>query len=240
MLSLYAHVPFCVSKCRYCGFYSTPYSPESARAFVGALKREASIYGNEFSQKSFSSIYIGGGTPTVLSGAQFSSLFNIINEHFMTSIDLEFTVEANPHTITNENIELMLENGVNRLSLGIQSFDDSVLRLLGRPYNAEQAYKAFLAAKHHGFKNIGVDLMYGIPGQTVSELEETLDAVIALHPEHVSVYSLSLDEGSMLLHDFESGRLSLPGDKIITHMYERAVGKLSIGGYDRYEISNFS
>jgi len=240
MLSLYIHVPFCVRKCSYCGFFSTPYSQSSADEFIGGLRHEAAIYRNEFSNKLFSSIYIGGGTPTVLSCEQFSSLFDMIDEHFTTSDDLEFTVEANPNTITNKNIALMLERGVNRLSLGVQSFSDRVLQFLGRTHNAEQARNAFFAARSLGFENISVDLIYGIPGQTEQEWEETLDFATALIPEHVSIYSLSLDEGSTFHRDFEAGMFVLPEDDIIAHMYELAVGKLSVAGYDRYEISNFS
>jgi oxygen-independent coproporphyrinogen-3 oxidase len=240
MLSLYIHIPFCVRKCRYCGFYSTRYSTDSADGFIGGLKQEASIYRNELSCKRFSSIYIGGGTPTILSQEQFSSLFKIINEHFSIDNAGEFTVEANPNTLTKENLGLMLARGVNRLSLGVQSFSDRVLQSLGRAHNAEQARKAFIAAKSIGFENIGVDLIYGIPGQTVLEWEETLNAVISMHPEHVSVYSLSLDEGSTFLRDFEAGRFTLPGEEIVAQMYERAALKLRFAGYGRYEISNFS
>lgn len=225
MLSLYVHVPFCVKKCQYCGFYSTRYSPGSADEFIKGLKQEAAICRKEFIRKRFSSIYIGGGTPTILSRDQFSSLLNIINTHFTLNNDVEFTVEANPNTITNDLITLLRERGVNRLSLGVQSFSDRVLQSLGRPHNAEQAHNAFLTAKNLGFKNIGVDLIYGIPGQTMLEWEKTLDAVIALHPEHVSVYSLSLDEGSAFYREFEAGKFALPEEEIVAREYERAVGE---------------
>jgi len=186
MLSLYIHVPFCVRKCRYCGFYSTPYSSSNADAFLSGLKSEATRYQNDFRHKLFTSIYIGGGTPTVLSPEQFRLLVRTIREHFTIDDGVEFTVEANPNTITHEKLSLMRSEGVNRLSIGVQSFSDEVLQILGRLHTAEQAADAFRVARRAGFENIGVDLIYGIPGQTADHWEDTLDAAIKLKPEHVS------------------------------------------------------
>jgi len=240
MLSLYIHVPFCVRKCRYCGFYSTAYSSGSADAFLSGLKSEAASYHNDFRHKLFSSIYIGGGTPTVLSPEQFKLLVGIIREHFAIADGVEFTIEANPNTITHEKLSLMRSQGVNRLSLGVQSFSDEVLQILGRLHTAEQAADAFRAARSAGFKNIGVDLIYGIPGQTADHWKETLDAAIALKPEHVSAYNLSLDAGSQFMRESEAGEFALPDEEICAAMYERAVIQLTNAGYGRYEISNFS
>lgn len=240
MISLYIHVPFCVRKCRYCGFYSTAYSSENADAFISGLKHEAALYRNDFRDRSFSSIYIGGGTPTVLSSEQFSLLVGTIREYFTIADGVEFTVEANPNTITHQKLSLMREQGVNRLSLGIQSFSDEVLQILGRLHTAEQAADAFRFARSAGFGNIGVDLIYGIPGQTAAHWEETLDSAIALKPEHISAYSLSLDEGSQFTQEAEAGEFALPDEEICAAMYERAVIKLNNTGYGRYEISNFS
>jgi oxygen-independent coproporphyrinogen-3 oxidase len=240
MLSLYIHVPFCVRKCRYCGFYSTPYSSGNADAFISALKHEATSYRNDFKHRHFSSIYIGGGTPTVLSSEQFGLLVGIIREHFTINDSVEFTVEANPNTVTHEKLTLMRSQGANRLSLGVQSFSGEVLQILGRLHTAEQAADAFRVARSAGFENIGVDLIYGIPGQTADHWEEALDAAIALKPEHVSAYSLSLDAGSQFMRDAEAGEFALPDEEICAAMYERAVIKLNNAGYGRYEISNFS
>ena len=240
MLSLYIHVPFCVRKCRYCGFYSTEYSSGKADAFISGLKHEVALYRNDFRNQAFSSIYIGGGTPTVLSSEQFGLLVRIIREHFTIDDDVEFTVEANPNTITHEKLSLMRSQGVNRLSLGVQSFSDEVLQILGRLHTAEQAADAFRVARSVGFENIGIDLIYGIPGQTVADWDETLNAAIALKPEHVSAYNLSLDEGSQFMRESEAGEFALPDEEICAAMYERAVIKLNNAGYGRYEISNFS
>jgi oxygen-independent coproporphyrinogen-3 oxidase len=240
MLSLYIHVPFCVRKCRYCGFYSTPYSSGNADAFISGLKHEAALYRNDFRNRAISSIYIGGGTPTVLSSEQFGLLVGIIREHFTIDDSIEVTVEANPNTITHEKLSLMRSQGVNRLSLGVQSFSDDVLQILGRLHTAEQAADAFRVARSAGFENISIDLIYGIPGQTADHWEEALDAAIALKPEHVSAYSLSLDAGSQFKREAEAGEFALPDEEICAAMYERAVIKLNNAGYGRYEISNFS
>ena len=240
MLSLYIHVPFCVRKCRYCGFYSTAYSSGNADAFISGLKYEAASYRNVFRYKLFSSIYIGGGTPTVLSSEQFGLLVRILREHFASDEGVEFTVEANPNTVTQEKLTLMRSQGANRLSLGVQSFSDEVLQILGRLHTAERAADAFTVARSAGFENIGVDLIYGIPGQTADHWEEALDAVIALKPEHVSAYCLSLDAGSQFMREAEAGEFALPDEEICSAMYEHAVIKLNNAGYGHYEISNFS
>ena len=197
------------------------------------------MYQKDFSHRPFNSIYIGGGTPTVLSPLQLELLVRVIREHFLIDDRVEFTVEANPNTVTGEMLSLLLAQGVNRLSLGVQSFSDEILQTLGRLHSGEQAADAFRLARIAGFKNIGVDLIYGIPGQTATHWEETLDAAIALKPEHVSAYSLSLDEGSQFMREAEAGRFTMPVDEVIATMYERAVIKLNNAGYERYEISNF-
>jgi oxygen-independent coproporphyrinogen III oxidase len=240
MLSLYIHIPFCVRKCRYCGFYSTTYSSGRVDEFMSGLIREAAMYRDDFSHRPFSSIYIGGGTPTVLSPEQLGLLVRVIREHFPIDNSIEFTVEANPNTVTSEKLSLLLALGVNRLSLGIQSFSDDILQTLGRLHNGEQAADAFRLARSMGFRNIGIDLIYGIPGQTETHWEETLDAAIALKPEHVSAYSLSLDHGSQFMREAEAGAFTMPDDEVVAAMYERTVQTLNNARYEHYEISNFS
>jgi oxygen-independent coproporphyrinogen-3 oxidase len=240
MLSLYIHIPFCVKKCLYCGFYSTPYSQEHADEFLSALRREAVLYRDAFSGRVFDTIYIGGGTPTALSLDQISGLLDIISEHFHISNDREFTVEANPNTVSEQKLKLLLDSGVNRLSLGVQSFSDTLLRTLGRLHTAEEAVVAVKCAKQAGFQNIGIDLIYGIPGQTKSLWRESLERAIELGPKHISAYSLSLDEGTWFTQEVEAGRLSLPDEETVAEMYEHLVSDLARAGYHRYEISNFS
>jgi oxygen-independent coproporphyrinogen-3 oxidase len=240
MLTLYIHIPFCVGKCPYCGFYSTPYTPEKADEFIIALNREASRCKSEFSDRIFYSVYIGGGTPTILSSPQASRVLDIITENFHLAEHLEFTVEANPNSITKKTLSTWRERGVNRLSLGVQSFSGEMLLTLGRPHTAAHAEEAFLLARDAGFQNIGIDLIYGIPGQTMSQWEATLDRAKRCRPEHLSVYSLSLDDGSRWKEEAVAGSFALPDDDLAADMYEYAVTALARAGYVRYEISNFA
>jgi oxygen-independent coproporphyrinogen-3 oxidase len=240
MLSLYIHIPYCAGKCQYCGFYSTPYAPRSAVDFLSALEREAELRRENLGDKPFGTLYIGGGTPTVLSREQLGRLFGIVGKFFRFDDDAEITIEANPNTVTEGGLSFLLEQGVNRLSLGVQSFSDTVLRTLGRAHSAAQAVDAFRLARSAGFKNIGIDLIFGIPDQTGEAWRETVDAAIALKPDHISAYGLSIDEGSQFMTRAKACKLVLPSDEIVAEMYEHAVRKLSGAGYGRYEISNFS
>jgi oxygen-independent coproporphyrinogen-3 oxidase len=240
MLSLYIHIPFCVGKCPYCGFYSTPYFYDHAVEFISALRIEALNYKKSFEDKVFESVYIGGGTPSVLSDEEFSQVLEIVKTSFTISRDVEFTAEANPNTAVNRDLSMWKKEGVNRLSLGVQSFSDAVLRLLGRLHTAEQAQTAFCRARKAGFQNISLDLMYGIPEQTIDQWNRTLDSAIGLRPEHLSIYSLSMDEGSTFKRETESGKRPRPDDDIAADMYESALFKIGCAGHRRYEISNFS
>jgi oxygen-independent coproporphyrinogen-3 oxidase len=239
MLSLYVHIPFCVRKCHYCGFYSTTQVNLQSDEYLDALRLETAGYRQAFDHRVFETVYIGGGTPTVLSSEQLNTLISTIREHFHVSRDAEWTIEANPNTVFLHQFSELRESGINRLSLGVQSFNDGVLQTLGRLHSAESAAKAFWQARSSGFSNIGVDLMYGVPGQTADAWSETLDIALSLEPEHVSAYSLSIDEGSRFMKEAVDGRFVLPGDEQTAAMYEFAVENLSRAGYDRYEISNF-
>ncbi|HSA79060.1 MAG TPA: radical SAM family heme chaperone HemW [Nitrospirota bacterium] len=240
MLSLYLHIPFCVRKCLYCGFYSTSYSPQQAFAYVSALQLEAARYKGNFSKAVFDSVYIGGGTPTVLSREQWVSIFKIVRENFRLSEDAEFTVEANPNTVAVDSIAFLRAHGVNRLSIGVQSFSDRVLKTLGRAHTAAQAEEAFKTARNAGLENIGIDLIYGVPGQSHDEWTSSVHRALTLEPEHISSYCLSLDEGSQFMREAEAGRLALPDDDVAARMYEFALRALTGAGYRHYEISNFS
>lgn len=240
MLSVYIHIPFCAGKCAYCGFYSTPYLAEDAGLFLSSLQVEVARYRNYLSSKTIKSIYVGGGTPTVLSRQQLSTLLQIIRDNFPIDKSTEFTVEANPESAAGNVFSLLAAGGVNRVSIGIQSFSDNILAVLGRPHTADDAVHAFLAARAAGFKNISADLIYGIPGQTAMEWEETLEKTMELGPEHISAYGLSLDHSSFFHREAAAGRFSLPDEDTMVQMYEYAVSRLEREGYGRYEISNFS
>lgn len=240
MLSLYIHIPFCVKKCRYCGFYSTPYSPGNADIFLSGLRSETEQHRAAFPGRVFSTIYIGGGTPTSLSPGQIKTLFDILSPAFRWSPDAEVTVEANPNTVSGPLFSLLLERGVTRLSIGVQSFSDDMLRALGRAHDAQEAVDSVQAARLAGFRNIGIDLIYGMPGQSAALWKETVERAIGLAPEHVSAYCLSLDEGSTFQRMAAEGSLRMPDEDEVAGMYEFAVKRLGGAGYLQYELSNFA
>lgn len=240
MLSLYIHIPFCVRKCPYCGFYSTQYSLESADNYIVALSREALRYKPDFTNRVFQTIYIGGGTPTTLSHGQCLGILKIIKDHFHQAEGVEFTIEANPNSVTMQSLSLWKSLGVNRLSLGVQSFSDDVLHELGRLHTGSQAVDAFLLSRNAGFRNISIDLIYGVPGQTWGKWEETIALATELAPEHISIYCLSLDGESEFKRRADSGKFVLLDDVVTAEMYEYAVSALRDSGYFRYELSNFS
>jgi oxygen-independent coproporphyrinogen-3 oxidase len=240
MLSLYIHIPFCVKKCLYCGFYSTPYAAEHAGRFIDALRLEAAGMAEAFSGREFGSLYLGGGTPTVLSSEQLTTVIRIIRSHFKIAPDAEVTVEANPQSGSEPLFLALRKVGVNRLSIGMQSFSDRLLAALGRPHHAAQALDAFENARRCGFENIGIDLMYGIPGQTIADWSQTLDRALTLGPDHVSAYSLSLDAGSDYHRKAASGAFQTPDDDAVAELYDRGVERLTAAGFLHYEISNFA
>ena len=240
MLSLYTHIPFCVKKCLYCGFYSTPYTPQNADVYVNALRTEAAGKAAIFSERQFGSLYFGGGTPTALSSHQLTTVISIIRSHFTLALDAEVTVEANPQSGTEHLFEDLLRSGVNRLSIGVQSLSDRLLATLGRPHSAAEAEDAVRSARRCGFKNIGIDLIYGIPGQTIGDWERTLERALMLGPDHVSAYGLSLDEGSSFQQQTASGSMQMPDDDLDAELYDIGVERLAAAGFMHYEISNFA
>jgi oxygen-independent coproporphyrinogen-3 oxidase len=197
------------------------------------------IRSRNLKDRPFSSIYIGGGTPTMLSLGQFSRLFDLIEEHLPLTADAEITVESNPGTITAGTLDLLKDRGVNRFSIGVQSFSDQVLAMLGRTHSADRAFDAVRAVRDAGFGNIGIDLIYGVPEQTEEHWKRTIDAALSLEPEHLSAYSLSLDEGSPLCREAQAGRFMLPDDEVVERMYGTAIRSLAEAGLRQYEISNF-
>jgi oxygen-independent coproporphyrinogen-3 oxidase len=240
MLSLYIHIPFCVTKCHYCGFYSTKYSPDKADEFISALKQEAACNKDLFADRVIETVYIGGGTPSVLSPAQLQDILDFIGRNFPIAEGAEYTMEANPNSLSDDDLSMLRKAGVNRLSLGIQSFSDMTLKFLGRGHSSRQAEAAFRIARSAGFDNISIDLIYGIPGQTEADWRESVMRALALRPEHISFYSLSLDPGSKFSQEANDGRLSLPEDELVAAQYEVAAGEVKRAGYEHYEISNFS
>jgi oxygen-independent coproporphyrinogen-3 oxidase len=240
MLSFYIHIPFCVSKCHYCGFYSTPYTAQNADQFVVALAHEIGLYKDLLAAaRPADTIYIGGGTPSVLSPAQFELVLSCL-ELFPRTADAEWTIEANPGSLSRSHLSIAKKRGVNRISLGVQSLSDGLLEFLGRPHTARDATEAFRMAREAGFDNIGVDLIYGIPGQTDQQWMETLCGAIEMGPQHISAYSLSLDDGSRFKARAGEGSFPRPDDDMTADQYERGRQELKKAGYEQYEVSNFS
>lgn len=198
------------------------------------------MYAASFKSCAFDTVYIGGGTPTVFPTERLGRIFGILRGTFCILSGAEITVEANPRTLDMKKLESLLQRGANRLTIGVQSFSDRLLGFLGRLHSARDAEGAVISARSAGFRNIGIDLIYGIPGQSSDDWERDLNRAVSLSPEHISVYCLSLDEGAHFSREAEAGRFSLPGDEAVASQYELASSLLGGAGYRRYEISNFA
>ena len=237
---LYVHIPFCVRKCNYCDFCSFSISDVglgAENAYVDALIEEISSYKRE-EPISVDTVFFGGGTPSLLSVRSFEKILFAIRQAFAIDRDAEITIEANPGTLTEEKLRAYKLAGVNRLSIGLQSIHENELKKLGRIHKYPDFLEGYALARKVGFENISVDLMYGIPEQTVESFEKTLDEVIALSPEHISAYGLIVEEGTPFFDNQES--LALPDDDTECDMYELACKKLRLAGYEHYEISNYA
>ena len=236
-LGLYVHIPFCVRKCNYCDFCSFPYSGAAWRdEYISALCSEIRSYSHK--KIRLNSIFFGGGTPSLLTSDEFCSIFAAIQDTFEISPGCEFTVEANPKTLSKENLDAFRKCGVNRLSIGLQSIHENELKKLGRIHNFEEFLDSYNLARSFGFNNINIDLMYGIPEQTIDSFRETLKTVHDLSPTHISVYGLIIEEGTPFYKSLDS--LTLPNEDIECEMYYLAADFLKANGYSHYEISNYS
>ena len=231
---LYIHIPFCVRKCAYCDFLSAPGSEEAKASYTEALLREIEAVKTE--KREVSSIFVGGGTPSALSPSLMGDIFEKIHKSFSVAPDAEITIEANPGTLSKEKLFLYRNVGINRLSLGLQSPEAAELKSLGRIHTYEEFLESFSLAREAGFQNINVDLMCALPDQTYEGWVRNLRKVAALHPEHISAYSLIIEEGT----PFAKRKLNLPDEDTEYRMYEDTAGILSEYGYEQYEISNYA
>ena len=252
MAGIYLHIPFCNKKCIYCGFYSVA-SKAFRDKYIPALEREISHRRDFFaslypSDRTVKTLYIGGGTPSVLSadvlGRAVSSIrdnFSFPSEAFRTDNPdiFEFTVEVNPDDITPGYAQALKELGANRISMGVQSFNDSHLEWMGRRHNSQQAEDAFKILRNAGFSNISLDLIFGFPMLSQEQWEENLDRIIGLHPEHISAYQLGIDPDTPLERLAEKGRFRLPEEEVCEKMYKSLQAVLKGSGYTQYEVSNF-
>jgi len=238
--SLYLHIPFCRSKCSYCDFTSFARPELSPASYVELLLEELRLRAGGREAPVVPTVYFGGGTPSLLTPDQISSLLAAVRTHFTIEQDAEITLEANPGTVTLASLEGYRAAGVNRLSLGMQSLDDRQLALLGRIHSTADARTAFTAARSAGFSNIGIDLIHGLPEQTLTGWQGTLREAVAMNPDHISVYGLSVEEGTPFAKKAEQGVLQLPGEELAATMFELTGEYLCTAGYEHYEISNFA
>jgi oxygen-independent coproporphyrinogen-3 oxidase len=245
-IGVYVHFPFCLSKCAYCDFDSAPLEAAggmpSARRYLDALAVELDLrWGSEeFHGVRVASAYLGGGTPTVLPAEWLVAVIARLRRRFQFSPEAEVTVEANPGTVTADGAASLLGGGVNRISLGVQSFSDDVLKTLGRAHTAAEASAAVATLRAAGCGNLGLDLIYGVPNQSLKQWEASLRQLLALGVEHISAYGLSVEAGTRLEQQIRSGELPAPDDELSAQMYLRAADMLSGAGYHHYEISNFA
>ena len=234
-IELYVHIPFCVKKCDYCDFLSAPAGRDTQEQYVQALLHEIQTEGSR-RKEPVASVFIGGGTPSILEADLLEKILKALYRCFYIEKEAEVTMEANPGTLTLEKLRICRENGVNRLSLGLQSPDDTELASLGRIHDYQQFLESYQMAREAGFHNINVDLMFGIPGQTRDGWEKSLRTVAALNPEHISAYSLIIEEGT----PFAARNLDLPDEDTEYQMYEDTARILREYGFEQYEISNYA
>lgn len=238
-LGIYIHIPFCISKCLYCGFDSAPASGKEQEEYIENLTEDIFEYGKTYGDRYLvDTVFIGGGTPSILAPEQIGRVLGAVRRSFSVAETAEITIESNPKTLTKEKLTAYRFLGINRLSIGAQSLDDGILRSLGRVHTAEDFKKNFLLARECGFDNINIDLMFSVPGHTMEIWQETLEEAVRLSPEHISFYSLQIEEDTPFYDMFTAGEIDQIPDDVDRQMYHRAISLLKEAGYEHYEISN--
>lgn len=244
-LELYLHIPFCVKKCNYCDFFSASGTPKEQADYVSAMIQEIQSYQELSGEYEVQTIFLGGGTPSLLTPEQIEKIFTTIYHIFSVNENAVITMEMNPGTVDIEKLHAMKAAGVNRLSIGLQSAQNEELKMLGRIHTFEEFLETWKLVEQAGFKNRNIDLMSALPGQTIESYEDTLSKVLALEPEHISAYSLILEEGTVFYDWYEKGKLDRGAWKLPSEEEEYAMGELTIqrlaeAGMHRYEISNYA
>lgn len=235
---LYVHVPFCVEKCHYCAFVSSTPQKNELVKYPALLMRELQLHAT--GSGPVDSIYFGGGTPSLLQPLQLARLLEGIAGHTGISTDVEITLEANPGTVDHISLKEFRDTGINRISLGVQSFDDRFLECLGRIHTVEQSRQAFRDARKAGFKNISIDLIHSLPGQSLDQWRSELLHAITLCPEHISIYGLTVEEGTPFAHIYPADSPALADDDLSADMFELADELLMQSGFEHYEIANYA
>jgi oxygen-independent coproporphyrinogen-3 oxidase len=236
-VSLYIHVPFCIRKCAYCDFNSVVYREDAAERYLAAMEREMAARRADFAPET---IFIGGGTPTALPPRQLELLLGAIRRQFAFEKVREFTVEANPATVTEEKARILLAGGVNRVSMGVQSFHAPLLKTLGRIHTAQDVHATWRLLRDAGFKNLSLDLILSVPGETLGMWEEDMRRACDMGPEHISAYCLTYEAETPLGRDMIAGRVTPLPEDLEADMYLRAIDHLPSRGYEQYEISNYA
>lgn len=237
---VYIHIPFCHQICNYCDFNKFFFHNQPVDEYIESLGKEMALWRDQLQDAAIETIFIGGGTPTALSEDQLARLFTLIYEHIPMDAVVEFTSEANPDELTFEKMKLMKSFGVNRLSMGVQTFDQELLKVLGRTHSNEHVYEVIENAKKIDFPSISIDLMYGLPNQTMEQWKHSLQEAYRLNIPHISAYSLLVEPKTIFYNLMSKGKLSLPGEDLEAEMYGYLMDEMKVHGYEQYEISNFS
>jgi len=234
---LYIHIPFCLSKCPYCDFYSST-DTSALPLFLEALLKEIEMYSNRF--RAFDTLYIGGGTPSLLNPLQLEIILEKIRETFNLPPTSEITVETNPADLNRSYLQSLRDIGINRINIGVQSFDQEILKFLGRRHSVKEAISAMEASRGAGFANVGLDLIYGIPEQTIDSWLDALNQAVAFSPEHLSCYQLTLESKTPLEKRYQAGEFFIPGEESQYEFFLKTSQFLEDAGYIHYEVSNFA
>lgn len=241
-LGIYIHIPFCMQKCLYCDFVSYINKSECVKEYINCMIKEIQSY--DFKKYNITTIYIGGGTPSFIESNYIKEIINVIQNKLEKNDtrweDIEITIEVNPGTVTLEKLNDYKTVGINRISLGLQATQDRLLKQIGRIHNYKDFLEAYELLKRVGFNNINVDLMIGLPNQSIKNLKESLEKIIKLDPNHISVYSLIIEDGTPISKLLDEEKIKLPDEEIERQMYWYVKNKLELNGYNHYEISNFS
>ncbi|MFC4599323.1 radical SAM family heme chaperone HemW [Cohnella hongkongensis] len=238
--ALYVHIPFCTNKCFYCDFNSYVAAGQPIDAYLDALENEMRLTAEELPPGTIDTVFVGGGTPTVLTPPQMTRFLDSVRRHFPLAADAEFTMEANPGTTDLEKLAAMREGGVNRISFGAQTFDNGLLERIGRIHAAQDVVDSIANARSAGFANLSIDLMFGLPNQTLRQLQDSVERALELDLPHYSLYGLKVEENTLFYRLYQRDELPLPEEEEEVAMYEYLMERLSRAGYRQYEISNFA
>ena len=236
--SIYIHIPFCATKCYYCAFNTHTFHKDEAEAYLTALRTEMELYASKTAP--LQTIFIGGGTPSILSTDALAQLFTDIHQHFQITPNAEITVECNPGTVDSEKLKVIRDNGANRLSFGLQAMQDETLKQLGRIHTVAEFLQSYRLAREGGFENINIDIIFALPDQTMEAWHYTLNEVISLEPAHISAYNLVMEEATPFYEWWQAGKLRLPTEDTEADMFQYTIDTLAAHGYTHYEICNFA